>query len=167
MSVLIISSVAVLPHFGTDLLAQTSRSSVNKNVTAPLDVKDSIYTADTSEFLGSKNISLTPYRMTEERFSEQGLLKDVGNVTNTETFMNTYLSDELLQGRGNGTLETPDGQSITWISSDLGRKVDGRWIFYGIMLFNNTQSESLSLLNNTIGISKDIVNEPDYIWLLK
>jgi hypothetical protein len=105
--------------------------------------------------------------MTEERFSEQGFLKGVGNVTNTETFMNTYLSDELLQGRGNGTIETPDGQNITWISSDAGRMVDGRWVFYGIMLFNNTQSESLSLLNNRIGLSKDIVNEPDHIWLLE
>ena len=160
--------MAVLPHFGTDLSAQTPpQPSVNKQVTAPLNVNDAIYNANTSEFLGSKNISLTPYRMTEERFSEQGFLKGVGNVTNTETFMNTYLSDKLLQGRGNGTFETPDGQNITWISSDMGRMVDGRWVFYGIMLFNNTQSESLSLLNNSIGLSKDIVNEPDYIWLLE
>jgi hypothetical protein len=83
--------VAVLPHFGTDLLARTPQPSVNKNVTAPLNVNDATYNANTSEFLGSKNISLTPYRMTEERFSEQGFLKGVGNVTNTETFMNTYL----------------------------------------------------------------------------
>jgi hypothetical protein len=159
--------MAVLPHFSTDLLAQTPQPSVNERITAPFNVNDAIYNANTSEFLGSKNISLTPYRMTEERFSEQGFLKGVGNVTNTETFMNTYLSDELLQGRGNGTIETPDGQNITWISSEAGRMVDGRWVFYGVMLFNNTQSESLSLLNNRIGLSKDIVNEPDYIWLLE
>ena len=159
--------MAVLPHFGTDLLAQTPQPSVNEQITTPFNVNDAIYNANTSEFLGSKNISLTPYRMTEERFSEQGFLKGVGNVTNTETFMNTYLSDELLQGRGNGTIETPDGQYITWISSEAGRMVDGRWVFYGVMLFNNTQSESLSLLNNRIGLSKDIVNEPDYIWLLE
>ena len=159
--------MGVLPHFGTDLLAQTPQPNVNEQIILPLDVADSIYNANTSKFLGSKNITLTPYRVTEERFSEQGFLKGVGNVTNTETFMNTYLSDKLLQGRGNGTLETPDGQSITWISSDLGRMVDGRWVFYGIMLFNNTQSESLSLLNNSISLSKDIVKEPDYIWLLE
>ncbi|MCC2649136.1 MAG: Zinc D-Ala-D-Ala carboxypeptidase precursor, partial [Nitrososphaeraceae archaeon] len=45
---------------------------------------------------------------------------------------------------------------------------DGRWVFHGIILFNNTQSESLSLLNNSIGLSKDTVgSEPNYIWLLK
>ena len=59
-------------------------------------------------------------------------------------------------------------ESIAWISSDIGKPVDGRWVFYGIMLFNSTQSESLSLLNNSIGLVKATVdNELDYIWLLK
>ena len=160
--------MAVLPHLDVDLLAQTPQSSVNDQVTPPLDVADSIYSANTTEFLGSKNISLTPYRMTEEHYSDQGFLKGVGNVTNNQTYISTHLSDELIQSRGNGTFETPDGQSIAWISSAIGRPVDGRWVFHGIILFNNTQSESLSLLNNSIGLSKDTVgNEPNYIWLLK
>ena len=160
--------MAVLPHFSTDLSAQTPQPSVNKQMTAPLDVADAIYSANTTKFLGSKNISLTPYRMTEERSSDQGFLKGVGNVTNNQTYISTHLSDEIIQSRGNGTFETPDGQSIAWISSAIGRMVDGRWVFHGIILFNNTQSESLSLLNNSIGLFKDIVgNEPDYIWLLE
>jgi hypothetical protein len=160
--------MAVLPHFGTDLLAQTPQPSVNEQVTPPLEVADSIYSANTTKFLGSKNISLTPYRMTEEHSSDQGFLKGVGNITNNQTYISTHLSDELIQSRGNGTFETPDGQSIAWISSAIGRPVDGRWVFHGIILFNNTQSESLSLLNNSIGLSKDTVgNEPHYIWLLE
>ena len=157
-----------LPHFGTDLLAQTPQQSVNEQVTLPLDVADSIYSANTTKFLGSKNISLTPYRMTEEHSSDQGFLKGVGNVTNNQTYISTHLSDELIQSIGNGTFEIPDGQSIAWISSAIGRPVDDRWVFHGIILFNNTQSESLSLLNNSIGLSKDTVgNEPNYIWLLE
>jgi hypothetical protein len=168
LSLLIISSVTVLPNFGTDLLAQTPQPSVNEQVTIPLDVADSIYSANITKSLGSKNISLTPYRMTEERAVDQGFLKGVGNVTNNQTYIDTYLSDKLLQHIGNGTFETPDGQSIAWISSSIGRPVDGRWVFYEIILFNNTQSKSLSLLNNSIGLVKSIVgNEPDYIWLLK
>ena len=158
----------VLPQFGTDSLAQAPQPSVNEQVTLPLDVADSIYSANTSKFLGSKNISLTPYRMTEGHYSDQGFLKGVGNVTNKQTFISTYLSDELVQSRGNGTFETPDGQSIAWISSSIGRPVDGRWVFHAIILFNNTQSESLSLLNNSIGLSKNTAgNEPHYIWLLE
>jgi hypothetical protein len=160
--------MGILPHFDTDLLAQTPQPSVNKHVTLPLDVADSIYSANTSKFLGSKNISLTPYRIEEGHYSDQGFLKGVGNVTNNQTYIGTYLSGELVQSRGNGTFETPDGQSIAWISSSIGRPVDGRWVFDGIILFNSTQSESLSLLNNSIGLSKDTAgNEPHYIWLLE
>ncbi|HJT83806.1 MAG TPA: hypothetical protein VJ697_04940 [Nitrososphaeraceae archaeon] len=50
----------------------------------------------------------------------------------------------------------------------MGRLIDNEWAFDGIILFNNTHSESLSLLNNSIGLSKSITgSEPDYIWLLE
>jgi hypothetical protein len=162
LSLFIVFTMTALPHFGPDLLGQTPKSSVNERLTLPLDVADSIYSANTTTFLGSKNISLTPYRVSKERASDQGFLKGVGNVTNNQTYISTHLSDELIQSTGNGTFETPDGQSIAWISSAIGRPVDGSWVFYGIILFNNTQSESLSLLNNSIGLAKDIVgNEPN------
>ena len=59
-------------------------------------------------------------------------------------------------------------ESIAWISSDIGKPVDGRWVFYGIMLFNSTQSESLSLLNNSFASYKGLPGtETDYTWILK
>ena len=106
--------------------------------------------------------------MTETYYSDQGFLKGVGNVTNNQTYRDTYLSDKLVQSTGNGTFETPDGQSIAWIYTGIGKPVDDRWVFHGIILFNNTQSESLSLLNNSIGLIKSIAgNDPYYIWLLE
>ncbi len=148
--------------------ALPAQKNINVQVTVPLDVADSIFNENTTTFLGSKNISSIPYQMTETYFSDQGFLKGVGYVTNNQTYIGTYLSDKLVQSTGNGTFETPDGQSIAWISSGIGKPVDGRWVFYGIMLFNNTQSESFSLLNNSIGLSKNILgNETDYIWILK
>ena len=106
--------------------------------------------------------------MTEDRASDQGFLKGIGYVTNNQTYISTHLSDKLIQSTGNGTLNTPDGQSIAWISSSIGRLVDGRWVFDEIILFNNTQSKSLAFLNNRIGLVKSIVgNETDRIWLLK
>jgi hypothetical protein len=133
-----------------------------------LDTADSIYSANITKDLGSKNISSSPFRITEDRGVDQGFLKGVGNVTNNQTYISTHLSDRLIQSTGNGTFETPDGQSIAWISSAIGRPVDSRWVFYEIILFNNTQSKSLSLLNNSIGLVKSTIgNEPDYIWLLK
>ena len=151
----------------TEIQAQIPQSSVkNQN---SLDPSDAIYNSNTSQSLGSKNLSLTPYRTTEEHYFEHGILKNVGNVTNNQTFLNTYLSDELLLGRGKGTIETADGQNISWIFSDLGRLSGNQWVFYGVMLFNDTHSESLSLLNNGIGLSKSSypLMEPEYIWVLE
>ena len=168
---MIISTIIVgllLPHSLTNTLAQSPQSSIKDQNIKSLDVNDAAYNANTSKFLGSKNITLTPNRITEEHYSDQGFLKDVGNVTNNQTYIGTYLSDELIQSTGNGTFETSDGQSIAWISSSIGRPVDGRWVFHTIILFNNTQSELLSLLNNRIGLSKDTAgNETNYIWLLE
>ena len=148
--------------------AQSPPQSIHGQITVPLDAADSIYNANTTTFLASKNISLTPYRMTETHFSDQGFLKGVGNVTNNQTYKDTYLSDKLVRGTGNGTFKTPDGQRIAWISSGVGRPVDDRWVYYGIILFNNTQSKSLSFLNNSVGLSKSVLgNETDRIWLLK
>jgi hypothetical protein len=107
--------------------------------------------------------------MTEEHYFEHGILKTVGNITNNQTFSNIYLSDDLLVGRGNGTIETSDGQEITWSSSDPGRLRDNQCVFYGVMLFNNTCSKSLSLLNNSIALSKSSYPymELEYIWILE
>ena len=153
----------------TDTQAQFPQLNIEDQNMLSLNVNDAVYNANTSEFLGSKNISSTPYRITEKHYLDQGLLNNTVNVTNSQTYLDTYLSDDLLVGRGNGTIKTTDGQNITWISSDLGRSIDNQWVFYGIMLFNTTHSESLSLLNNSIGLSKSTsgLNQPEYIWLLE
>ena len=170
---MIISAIVIglflLPSV-TDTLAQFPQSSIkDQNIIVSLNPNNAIFNANTTEFLGIKNMSLTPYLVTEGHYIDHGILKNVGNVTNNKTFTNTYLSDELLVGRGKGTIETTDGQSIDWISSDLGRPSDNQWVFQGIMLFNNTQGESLSFLNNRIGLynSTSDVNDPEYIWLLE
>jgi hypothetical protein len=168
---LIVSAIIVgllIPYSVTDILAQSPQSIIKDQKIKSLDVNDAMFNANTTKSLGSKNMSLTPL-VTEVRLIDNGFLKNVGNVTNNKTFTDTYLSDELLVVRGKGTIETTDGQSIDWISSDIGRPSDNQWVFYGIMLFNNTQGESLSLLNNSIGIYRDTsdVNEPEYIWLLE
>jgi hypothetical protein len=152
----------------TDTLAQFPELNIKDQNILSLNVTDAVYNSNTSGFLGSKNISSTPYQITESNYLDQGLLYNTVNVTNSQTYLSTYLSEDLLVGRGNGTIATLDGENIEWISSDIGKLIDNQWVFYGVMLFNNTHSESLSLLNNSIGLSKSISgSEPDYIWLLE
>ena len=130
-----------LPHSVTDILAlaQSPHPSIKDQNIVSLNPNNAIFNGNTTKFLGMKNMSLTPYLVTEGHYIDHGILKNVGNVTNNKTFTNTYLSDELLVGRGKGTIETTDGQSIDWISSDLGRPSDNQWVFQGLILFNNTQ----------------------------
>ena len=108
------------------------------------NASNAIYEGNGEKLLSNKNISLIPYFETEQKYIENGLLNGVENVTNTQTYLNTHISDDILLGKGNGTIETMDGQNITCISSDMGRQIDNKWIFNGITLFNNTESDSLS-----------------------
>jgi hypothetical protein len=82
-----------LSHSDTFVQAQSPPQRNNGQITMPLDPVDSIYDANTTTFLESKNISLSPYRMTETHYSDQGYLKGVGNITNNQTYIATYLSD--------------------------------------------------------------------------
>ena len=75
----------------TDTLAQLPKLNIKDQNTLSLNVTDAVYNANKSEFLGSKNISSTPYRMTEQHYFDEGFLNGVGNVTNNQTFLNTYL----------------------------------------------------------------------------
>ena len=134
-----------------------------------LNASNAIYEGNGEKLLSNKNISLIPYFGTEQKYIENGLLNGVENVTNTQTYLNTHISDDILLGKGNGTIETMDGQNITWISSDIGRQIDSKWIFNGITLFNNTKSDSLSILNNSITLTKSESGPilADYMWLLE
>ena len=88
----------------TNVQAQSPQPKSNGQVTAPLDTADSIYSANITKDLGSKNISSSPFRITEDRGIDQGFLKGVGNVTNNQTYISTHLSDKLIQSTGNGQL---------------------------------------------------------------
>jgi hypothetical protein len=57
----------------------------------PLNVTDVVYNVTTRVFR-FQNISSTPYRVAEKHYFDEGFLNNVGNVTNSQTFLNTYLS---------------------------------------------------------------------------
>ena len=68
---MIISTITIglflLPSV-TDTLAQFPQLNIRDQNALSLNVTDAVYNANTSEFLGSKNISLTPYRITEAHY---------------------------------------------------------------------------------------------------
>ena len=80
-----------LTRSDTFVQALSPQQNINGQITVSLDVADSIFNENTTTFLGSKNISSTPYRMTGSHYSDEGFLKGVGNVTNNQTYIDTYL----------------------------------------------------------------------------
>ncbi|MEJ7641098.1 MAG: hypothetical protein WKF36_02765 [Candidatus Nitrosocosmicus sp.] len=153
------------PSFGQ---ASPSNISVTdtKSQTNSLNLSQPIYQAIKSDFFASQNMSSKPFPVTKESVLEQALMKNIGNVTNNMTFANTYLPDKSIQAIGNGTIETADGQTIDWISSDIGVIDSKGFTFQGIVLFNNTNSEKLSFLNNTIAIYKETPEIKRTMWLI-
>jgi len=126
-----------------------------------------IYQTITGEFLNTKQLSTTPTLVTEEYFIEHALMKDIGNVTNIMTFINIYDNQSaVIQGRGNGTIQTQDNQTIRWISSDLGIPDESGLTFHGVIFFNKTNGEKLSFLNGKIGIYEDDPKLHRTIWLI-
>lgn len=135
--------------------------------TNSLNLSKPIYQATNSSFFATQNISSIPFSVTKEFVFEKAIMKNIGNVTNNMTFINTYFPDNSIQAKGNGTIKTADGQTINWISSDIGIISNKGYTFQGIILFNNTNSEKLSLLNHAIGIYKETPEIKRTMWLIQ
>ena len=147
---------------------QLNSSSIDTKVqTNSLNLSKPIYQVTNSTFFATQNISSNPFPVTKEFVFAKGIMKNIGNVTNNMTFFNTYFPDNSIQGKGNGTIKTEDGQTIDWISSDIGILNSKGYTFQGIVLFNNTNSEKLSFLNHTIGIYKETPQIKRTMWLIK
>ncbi len=85
---------------------------------------------------------------------ENGTVKGVVNVTNLETWWDTYRTPTIINAVGHGILTTKDGQMATWVAHDIaGINVNtGVTTFKGIMFFNTNSTGNLAFLNNLEGL---------------
>ncbi len=153
-------------------LGQTSVSEpTNKNlinlVTNSLNLTEPIYQAYSGTFIGSKNLTSDPPLISEDYAIEKAVMKNVGNVTNNMTFINTHLSDGTIQSTAKGTITSEDGHSIHWISSDIGIINDNGELFHGVVQFEITNSSTFSFLSNMTGIDKQTPEIKRTIWLIE
>ena len=99
-------------------------------------------------------------------FSETALMRNIGNVSNIGTFVETVFNDGTLDGVGKGVITTENGDRIIWNAYDIGLTVNGNGnndtasgglntermpTFRGI-IFLSTNSEDLSFMNNVVGL---------------
>lgn len=164
-------NLVIIENIGLSF-SQTSQSNSNRGIdikvpTNSLNLSKPLYQAITSSFLTSYHISSKPYTVTKELVFEKGVMKNIGNVTNNMTFINTYFHDGSIQSNGKGVIKTKDSQMIKWIFSDIGTFKNQGYTFEGIVLFNSTNSEKLSFLNNKIGIYKESPEIHRTLWLIQ
>jgi hypothetical protein len=146
---------------------ETANHDFNTLVTNSLNLSAPIYQAYSGIFLETKNLSSGPPIISEDHAIEKAIMKNVGNVTNNMTFINTHLLDGTIQSAAKGVITAEDGQSISWISSDVGIINDQNELFHGIVQFDSTNSSSFSFLNNATGVDKQTPEIKRTIWLIE
>ena len=174
LSIIILFGAGVLLQNDKEVLSQPYQivneiadHNLNKLVTNSLNLSAPVYQAYSGIFLGTKNLSSGPSLISEDHAIEKAVLKNVGNVTNNMTFINTNLPDGTIQSAAKGVITSEDGQSISWISSDIGIINDQGELFHGIVQFEITNSSSFSFLNNATGIDTQTPDIKRTIWLVE
>ena len=172
--VMILFSVSILLQVDKEIFSQpyqneneTADRDFNTLTTNSLNLSAPVYQAYSGIFLGTKNLSSGPPLISEDYAIEKAVMKNVGNVTNNMTFVNTHLSDGTIQSASKGVITSEDGQNISWISSDIGMINDQGELFHGILQFEITNSSSFSFLNNATGIDKQTPEIKRTIWLIE
>jgi len=124
------------------------------------------YNATSLECLDSKEIQSHPYIVIEDNCIEKATIKEIGQIINHQTFLNTIIENKIVFGQGNGTIITEDNQSsIKWNSYDANLVKGGYPGYRGIIYFNSTTDDKFVFLNNTVGIYKSDSDPIRAIWL--
>ena len=172
--IMILFSASVLLQNDKEIYSQsyqneneTANNDLDTLVTNSLNLSAPVYQAYSGIFLGTKNLSSGPPTISEDHAIEIAVMKNVGNVTNNMTFINTHLPDGTIQSASKGVITSEDGQSIGWISSDIGVINDQGELFHGIVQFDITNSSSFSFLNNATGMDKQTPEIKRTIWLIE
>jgi hypothetical protein len=122
------------------------------------------YRATDSNITNIETVEASPSTVIQKvSFVEKALMRDIGNVTNTGTFVENINDNGTQHGIGKGIITTENGDMISWNAYDIGLTVNGNGndtaglnaeetaTFRGI-IFLQTNSENLSSMNNVAGL---------------
>jgi hypothetical protein len=97
-----------------------------------------------------------PSAKVELSYSGSGYMQGIGNVTETWTFVNTHLINNITQGIGKGVILTDDGNGIA-TATELGRgfHMSPETIVYpGARVFSADSNGKLAFLNELVGVTQ-------------
>lgn len=97
-----------------------------------------------------------PSAKVELSYSGSGYMQGIGNVTETWTFVNTHLKNNITQGIGKGVIMTDDGNGVA-TATELGRgfHMSPETIVYpGARVFSADSNGNLAFLNELVGVTQ-------------
>ncbi len=97
-----------------------------------------------------------PSAKVELSYSGSGYMQGIGNVTETWTFVNTHLINNITQGIGKGVIMTDDGNGVA-TATELGRgfHMSPESIVYpAARVFSTDSNGKLAFLNELVGVTQ-------------
>ena len=91
---------------------ETANNDLDTLVTNSLNLSAPVYQAYSGIFLGTKNLSSGPPTISEDHAIEIAVMKNVGNVTNNMTFINTHLPDGTIQSASKGVITSKTDRAL-------------------------------------------------------
>ena len=154
-SILLAAGVEVIT-FQT-VFAQTTTPTIRSdiNATAPLStiLGDPFFVDRGSKSTGTRVLSITGPIQTEDSYIANVTIKDVGNATDTGTFITTYETNGITTSIGQGIITSFDGEIATYTAKDLGvTNEKGEIIYHGIQIFSTNSTGKLSFMDNLVGL---------------
>jgi hypothetical protein len=148
LSVLVIAIGIAAILFSAHMQVYAVEVDNTSNLQATFD-RDPLYQSTSRNVTSVREVSAN---QTEISFVEKGIMKNIGNVTNTGIFIdNSSDNGRVLQGVGNGSITTENGDIVSWNAYDIGNETGNVTTFKGAIFFD-TNSEKLTSMDNVMGL---------------
>lgn len=135
----------------SDIQAILNNKVGNNNSTS--DNKNVLYESKVGNIIYQRVVNVMGNPQIEVSSMEHGKLSSIGNVTNIQTWIDTYRTSNIVYGEGKGVIFSENGQMAPWIGFDIGQiQNNGTAIYKGIMIFNNNATGNMNFLNNQVGL---------------
>ena len=151
------------------IYAQSDKNFTNATM---IKIGDLLYSTNNGNVTNVKILDINNPIRTEVSFVEKGILNETIQVTNKGTYIETYLSNNVIRGEGKGIITAQNNDEIvSWQAYDSGRLLDSNdsQIYHGIIFFNSHSLGKLSFLDNKVGLYMIEIGNDDgsysrHIW---
>jgi hypothetical protein len=146
--------VSAFPTVFAQTTTPTFESDVNATAALSTILGEPFFIDRGSKDTGTRVLSITDPVETEDSYIANITIKDVGNATDTGTFITTYESNGITTSIGQGIITSSSGGEIaTYTAKDLGvTNEKGEIIYRGIQIFSTNSTGKLSFMDNLVGL---------------